>query len=286
MSETWTLRKVVRWSEGDFAARGMPSARLDAELLCAHALGIDRVRLYMDLDRPLSATELAAVRELVQRRRKREPVAYILGRREFWGRRFEVGPSVLVPRPETESLIEHALTLLPNDREARVLDLCTGSGCIAITLALERAQVRVLASDLSSAALEVARRNTETLGASARVELRDGDLFGAVHADERFDVVTANPPYLSERDLSECAPDVREHEPRVALVAGPAGDELLARIAAGVSAHLVPGGYVLSEIGAGQGARARALFEAAGLEDVTLVPDLAGIERVVVGRAP
>lgn len=286
MSEAWTLRKVVRWSEGDFASRGIPSARLDAELLCAHALGIDRVRLYMDLDRPLLPTELAAVRELVQRRRKREPVAYILGRREFWGRPFEVGPAVLVPRPETESLIEHALTLLGKDRDACVLDLCSGSGCIAITLALERPLARVVATDVSGAALDVARRNVEKLGVATRVELREGDLFEAVRTDELFDVVTANPPYLSAEELSECAPDVREHEPRIALVAGPAGDELLARIATGVIAHLSPGGHLLSEIGSGQAARARALFEAAGLRDVRVVPDLGGLDRVVVGRAP
>lgn len=286
MSETWTIRKVVRWSEGDFATRGIASPRLDSELLVAHALGIDRVKLYMDLDRPLLPAELATVRELVMRRRKREPIAYILGRREFWGRAFEVSPAVLIPRPETETLVERALALLPLDREARVVDLCTGSGCVGITLAAERPLVTAVLTDLSAAALAVAARNAEKHRVTARLELREGDLFAALREGERFAVITANPPYLAERELAECAPDVREHEPRMALVAGPNGDEILARVAAGARAHLEPGGCVLSEIGAGQGPRARALYTDAGLRDVELLVDLAGLDRVVVGFAP
>lgn len=285
-TEGWTIRGVVRWAETDFRGRGIASARLDAELLVAHALGLDRVRLYMDLDRPLVPAELAEIRGLVVRRRRREPVAYILGQRELWGRSFDVTPAVLVPRPETETLIEHALALPTAAAPLRALDLCTGSGCIGVTLAAERPDASVVLSDLSAAALEVARRNAEKHGVAARVELREGDLFAVLGTDERFDLVTANPPYLAEAELATCAPDVREHEPRVALVAGPAGDELLVRLARGVRAHLAPGGHVLSEIGAGQGPRARALFEAAGLAGVEIVRDLAGLDRVVVGRAP
>ena len=171
---------MLAWITQDFQGLSISTARLDGELIVSHVLGLDRVRLYMELDRPLDPAELGAIKQLVVRRRKREPMAYILGRREFYRRSFEVTPAVLIPRPDTETLIERALALLPEDREVQVLDLCTGSGAIAITLAAERPRARVDATDLSEAALAVARRNAERLGVADRVAFAQGDLFAAV----------------------------------------------------------------------------------------------------------
>jgi release factor glutamine methyltransferase len=283
-AETWTLRRIVRWMTDDFQKRGVGSARLDAELLAAHALGITRVSLFMDLDRPLDVRELEAIRALVPRRRRREPMAYILGRREFWGLELKVGPSVLIPRPETELLVELSLPHLPAAGEGRVLDLCTGSGCVAIAIATERPMAAVVATDLSEDALEVARVNTAAHGVDGRVELVQGDLFGPL-AGRLFDVVTANPPYLAARELGECEPDVRDFEPRLALVAGDGGLEIVARIASGLGAHLAPAGRAFVEVGAGQaGAAASLLRERGFVTEIHL--DLARIERVVEARRP
>lgn len=281
-AETWTLRRIVRWMSEDFQKRGIGSARLDAELLAAHALGIDRVKLYMDLDRPLDARELEAIRALVPRRRKREPIAYILGRREFWGLSIKVSPAVLVPRPETELLVELSLPLLPEAEPRRVLDLCTGSGCVAVAIAKERPAATVVATDLSRDALAVAKENAEAHGVSDRVRLVEGDLFAPL-SGERFDVITANPPYLAPGELGECDPDVRDFEPHLALVAEPDGFAVIERIAAGLDGHLAPSGHAFCEVGAGQAAHAAALFEKHGFVTRSH-PDLSGIERVIEAR--
>ncbi len=287
MSESWTIRRVVRWSADDFAIRGIESSRLDAELLVAQALGLDRVRLYMDLDRPLTPDELARIRELVTRRRKREPIAYILGRREFFGRAFEVSPAVLVPRPDTETLIERALELLPEDSRGPVLDLCTGSGCIAITLAAERSALEVDATDLSADALEIAARNATALGVAGRVRVHRGDLFDALPQPREYALIACNPPYIPTGDRASLSPDVAEHEPAIALFAGPDGLDVLRRLCAEVAGWLAPGGSILIEVGAGQAPAVADLLERAGLVDARPHRDLAGHERVVEAqRAP
>jgi release factor glutamine methyltransferase len=281
-AETWTIRRIVTWMTDDFSKRGIESARLDADLLVAHALGVPRVNLYLDLDRPLEAAELASIRGLVPRRRAREPIAYILGRREFYGRSFAVDPAVLVPRPETELLVERALAALPEG--GRVLDLCTGSGCVAATLAAEREPISVVATDVSEDAARLARDNVQSLGVADRVDVRVGDLYDPVAAAPPFDAVVANPPYVAEGEMEELDADVREHEPRLALVAGADGLDVLRRIVQGAHDRLVPGGYLAVEIGAGQGGAVATLFRDAGLSDVRVVPDLAGIGRVVEGK--
>lgn len=280
MAESWTVRRVLEWTGKDFGARGLDSPRLDAELLIADALGIDRVRLYMDLDRPLVPDELARVRERVGRRRAREPVAYILGRREFFGRSFAVGPAVLVPRPDTELIVERALELLGEADEGLVLDLCTGSGAIAVTLVSERTALRVDATDLSASALAIARANAETHGVADRVTLFEGDLYGAVPPDRRYSLITANPPYIADGVLATLQPEVSEHEPRLALAGGTDGLDVIRRIVDGARAHLADGGTLLCEIGSDQADRIRALASAAGWS-LTTHRDLAGHERVV-----
>lgn len=285
MSTTWTTRSLLAWMARDFAALGVSTARLDAELLIAHVLEIDRVRMYMDLDRPLAAEELSAVRALVVRRRQREPVAYIVGHREFYRREFEVSAAVLVPRPDTECLIERALALLPTEGERDVLDLCTGSGAIAVTLAAERSGAHVTATDLSGAALEVAARNAHKHAVAERVALRQGDLFAALEPGLRFDLIAANPPYVRSVELPGLAPELR-HEPELALVAGADGLDVLRRLCAETAAWLKPGGVLLFEVGAGQATEVAQLLAAeSGLSDVQVQRDFGGVERVVEAHA-
>lgn len=285
MAEAWTVRRVIAWMQADLAKRGIDSARLDADLLVAHALKLKRLALYLDLDRPLEDAELRTIRALVERRRAFEPIAYILGEREFYGRAFEVNKDVLIPRPDTETLVEQTLlTLRTGDGAERVLDLCTGSGAVALTLAAELPARRVLATDISERALAVAARNAERLKLSDRVELRQGDLFAAVPDGERFAAISVNPPYIGAEEMPTLAPDVRDHEPHLALNAGEDALAFYRRIASDAQRFLLPGASVLVEVGYTQAQAVRELFMAAGLSHVHSAKDLAGTERVVVGR--
>jgi len=282
VDKAWTIRRVLAWTAEDFAGRGIETARLDAELLVAHALGLGRVQLYMDLDRPLTDAEREAIRAVVVRRRKHEPVAYITGKKEFWGRSFTVSPAVLVPRPDSETVIERALELVQG--EARVLDLCTGSGILGLTIAAEREGVQADLMDLSPEALAIARQNAEALGLAERVRLFEGDLFAPLR-DEAYALITANPPYIPEGELTGLAPDVREHEPRMALVAGDDGFSVHRRIIAGAPRFLAPGGTLLIEVGAGQAPELERLIRERGWADHTARHrDLGGTERVVEAR--
>jgi release factor glutamine methyltransferase len=274
---------MVRWIQDDLAPRGIASARLDAELIVAQALAVDRVKLYLDLDRPLDPTELAAIRGLVARRRKREPMAYLRGRREFYGRDMIVTPATLIPRPETETLVERALATATAERAMRVLDLCTGSGCIGVTLLAERPLWTAVLTDISGEALDVARMNSQKHGVSDRVAFAQGDLFDAIGSSDAFDLVVANPPYVAPSERVALAPDVVDFEPALALFADDDGLASIRRIASGAAAHMTHGAPLLVEIGAGQGAAARAAFEAAGLRDVEVLRDLASHDRVVTG---
>lgn len=274
----WSIRRVVEWAAEDFAGRGIESPRLDAELLVSEALSLDRVRLFMDLDRPLTPPELDAIREFVKRRRRREPIAYIVGRREFWGRAFEVGPGVLVPRPDTETLVERALAILPEGTRARVLDLCTGSGAIGVSIAAERPDARVELTDRSPEALVIARRNATRHG--VEVAILEGDLFEPVEG--RFALITCNPPYIAEPELAELAPELRDHEPRAALISGPTGFEMHDRVIAGAGDHLEPGGTLLVEVGFGQAEELeRRLREQPWVASTRRHADLGRVERVV-----
>jgi release factor glutamine methyltransferase len=282
----WTIARVLEWTRQDFAVRGFSSPRLDAELLIAHALKLKRVDLYVRYDQPLNSEELAVVRALVERRRRNEPVAYILGEREFYGRRFAVDPRVLVPRPETEGVVEAALGLLPPPAEGielRVLDVGTGSGAIAVTLAAERPDLRVTAVDVSPAAAEVARGNAQRLGVGERVQVVEGALYQPV-GDARFHVIVSNPPYIRSAEVDTLMPDVRQFEPRLAIDGGPTGEAVLAPLVRGARAHLEPGGALVVELSYDQADRARELAREAGFADVEARRDLAGIERVLVAR--
>jgi release factor glutamine methyltransferase len=279
----WTIEDVLRWATDDFRARGVDSPRLDAELLLGRATGLSRIQLIVEAKKELEGAQLAAFRDLVKRRRAREPIAYILGSREFYGHAFRVDARVLVPRPDTEALVETALLRTRHVSLAmRALDLCTGSGCVAVSLALDRPTSLVLATDQSEGALAVARDNALRLGAY-RVAFALGDLYAAVPPGYRFDVVTANPPYIATADLPGLMPDVRDFEPRLALEGGEDGLDLVRRVVAGAAPCLVPGGVLAVEVGAGQAPAVVTLFERAGYEAVEVRRDYARIERVVSG---
>lgn len=269
---------------------GNEEARLESDLLVAHALGVDRLGLLMRLDAQLEPANVDRARELLVRRSKDEPVAYITGSREFYGRAFLVGSGALVPRPETELLVDlarswHTDWQAAGGKDARVLDLGTGSGCLAATLALEIEEAQVLAVDCSEEALAWAQRNVQALELAERVELFLGDGLELAETRAPFDLLLSNPPYVDPASAASLAADVRDHEPSLALFA-PGEDldfwarELLERS----SRLLAPGGVLLVELGFDQGPRVIEIARGLGLE-VQLRKDLAGIERVLEFRA-
>jgi release factor glutamine methyltransferase len=243
--------EVVRLSTGYLQGHGSGSPRLDAELLAATALGVRRLDLYLQFDRPLDETQLTAIRELVRRRGDGEPVAYITGEREFYGRPFSVSAAVLIPRPETETLVDLALkrirAVLQDGRAPRIADLGTGSGCVALTLAAEIPAATVVATDLSEAALAVAAANARRHDLAGRVELVAGSWADPLRGRE-FDVVVSNPPYIPSAELAALAGDVRDHEPALALDGGEDGLDAYRALLPSLAAILAPGGWAAVEI--------------------------------------
>ena len=281
-----TVLDYLRRATLYLAARAPASARLDAEVLLAEVLGGDRVGVYLHFDRPLAPAEVERYRTLVRRRGAGEPVAYLTGRREFWSHALGVTPDVLIPRPETELLVEVALAGAGGrERALSVLDLGTGSGAIALALAAELPAARVLAVDVSPAAAAVARANLAAAGLGARVRVAVADWTAALAPAARFDVVVSNPPYVATAALADLPPEVR-HEPRAALDGGADGLAAYRRLVPAGAAALAPGGRLLVEVGAGQADAVAALFAAAGLAAVARHRDLAGVERVVAGTRP
>jgi release factor glutamine methyltransferase len=279
LPDQWTPLRLLAWTQGFFAQKGVDAPRLTAEVLLAHALRCDRVRLYLDFDKPLGDPELGAYRELVRRRAEREPTAYLVGKKEFYGRAFAVDPRVLVPRPETELVLEAALAALPADGAA--LDLCTGSGALGVTLALERPGAQVTATDISTGALEVARANAAALG--AHVGLLVGDLWAPLPGDARYDVIVSNPPYVPRGELDTLSPEVRR-EPRLALDGGDDGLAISRRIVAGAPAHLRPGGVLVLEMHEGHVHALPRICLEAGFSRADAHRDLAGLPRYVVAH--
>lgn len=288
-NDSWTIRRVLTWAADDLRSRGNDTPRLDAELLLGHVLGATRIQLITDSERPLAKEELATYRALHKRRRAGEPVAYMLGFREFYGRPFLVDKRVLVPRPDTETLVEVALARSEaRSLSAAVLDLCTGSGCVAVSLAKERPTWKVIGTDLSEDALVVARENALRLGALPNIWFKHADVFEGLTGagvPPRFDVITANPPYIAEHERAELAPTIVDFEPHLALFGGDDGLDLVRRIVHEAPARLSPGGLLAMEIGAGQADAVAALFEQAGLLAVEKKRDYGGIDRVVSGVA-
>ncbi len=242
---SWTTGKVLTWAASDFKEREIDSPRLEAELLLATVLECSRIHLYTGFDRPLVQDELAAYREMIKRRRNGEPSAYLTGSKEFWSLEFEVDSRVLVPRPETETLVEAALQRLPET--GRILDLCTGSGCVAISLASERQNWIVDAVDISKDACVVARRNAERHNLSDRVRIMEGDLFESIPSSRRYAAIVANPPYVQDDAIAGLAPEV-QNEPHLALAGGSDGLDVIRCIIEACSTFLEPRGWLLVEI--------------------------------------
>jgi len=290
MSEVLARRAL---EEIDKAARrlavsGIESARLDAELLMAAAAGVTRETVITgSID--LSPATLSNFETMIGRREKREPVAYLLGRKEFYSLDFEVNPAVLIPRPESEIVVAAALGFIAGAPDARVLDIGTGSGAIATAIAVNAARVRVTAVDISADAIAVASRNAQHHRVEDRVTFRRADCFEILDGGPAlgsFEVIVSNPPYLDDAEIATLEPDVRGYEPRVALRAGAGGLDILRRIAAGVPQHqhLASDGELIVEVGAGQAAAVAKLVEEAGLRVVSVINDFAGHPRVVRAR--
>lgn len=285
--QVWTVQALLQWTTRFFESKGIESARLDGELLLAHALGWRRIDLYAHYDHVPSGEGLARFREMVKERGRRVPTRYLTGTCEFYSIPLAVTPAVLIPRPETELLVERALALLPGDSATRVADLGTGSGAIAIAVAAHRPLARVVATDVSPEALAVARANAERHGLAGAIEFRQGAWFAALEPGTLFDAVLSNPPYVAAADLAAAMPEVRDHEPRLALDGGADGLDALRQVVAGAAAWLRPGGWLIVEIGAGQAQRVIRLATEAGLyEAVQVAPDYAGIPRIASMKKP
>jgi release factor glutamine methyltransferase len=282
MAEEWTVRRVLDWTTGHLKEHGSETPRLDAEILLAHARGCKRIELYTRFDEPLTDAQRAVMRDLAKRRAKSEPVAYLVGHREFFSLDFRVTADVLIPRPDTETLVVELLDAARPLEAPRVLDLGTGSGCIAIAAAVNHPPARITATDLSEAALAIARQNAETHGVSDRIRFLQGDLFAALPDGEPFEVIASNAPYIADHERETLQNDVRKYEPHTALFAGPIGTEILFHIIDGAAARLVPAGTLILEIAPEQAAAVRARIESnEAYQDVRVIKDSAGLARVV-----
>jgi release factor glutamine methyltransferase len=249
--ERWTILEMIRWSAGYLEEKGVESGRLDAEHLLAEALGVKRLELYLQFERPLTVEERADFKPLLLRRAAREPLQYILGHTQFRELKVKTDGRGLIPRPETEMLVQEVLDWGAGREGFSVLDLGTGTGVIALSLALEGSFDTVVATDVSSVALELARENAEANGI-ATVDFREGDLFAPLHAGERFDIIVSNPPYVEAGTRQDLQPEVRDWEPSLALFAGEEGLDVIESITEGVGRFLKKGGLLALEVGAGQ----------------------------------
>lgn len=276
--EIWTTLKVLCWTTGYLTDKGVENARREAEWLLCEATGLDRVGLYLNFDKPMQEDELATYRSMVARRGKREPLQHILGSQEFDGLEFAVSRAVLIPRHDTETLIEAATIHAP--LAGSILDIGTGSGCIAIALARRLPQAAVTAVDLSTEALSVAIRNAEQN--NVHVEFLQGSFFEPV-ATHLFDLIVSNPPYITTADLASLQPEVRDFEPCLALDGGADGLDAYRSLTATATKHLNPGGWLLLEVGAGQSDDVTSMLVKAGFDAIVTIPDNAGIQRVVGG---
>ncbi len=285
--ELWTILHMILWSAEYLTEKGVEAGRLDAEWLLSTALGVDRLQLYLQYDRPLSSEEREAFKPLLRRRARREPLQYIIGRAAFRQLELKTDPRVLIPRPETEVLVQEVLDWASAGAGSvgRVWDMGTGTGAVALSLAAEGAWTRVVATDVSPEALSVAADNAERHDLSGLVEFRQGSLFEPLEEGERFNIIVSNPPYIAESEKGELQPEVRDWEPPEALFAGEDGLDVIRQLVAGAPGHLVSGGLLALECGLGQAERVAADVNATGaFAAVRIRPDLTGRPRVVMAE--
>ena len=284
----WTVIDLLKETQAYFAKCGIASPRLDAELLLAHCLQIERIKLYLDFEYQLTADELARFRELVRRRGKREPVAYITGYKEFWSLRLSVTPDVLIPRPDTEVLVDETVKMMKlriTGCACRILDIGTGSGAIALSLARELPEAEIVALDLSSEALKVAQANARSCDLVGRIGFICGDSLRAVPDGERFDAIVSNPPYIACADIEKLEPEIKNFEPRLALDGGSDGLDFYRAWIPHMHCYLKANSFVALEIGAMQGQAVTELFISQGMYgDVRIIKDYANKQRVVLAQ--
>ncbi|MFQ5732641.1 MAG: peptide chain release factor N(5)-glutamine methyltransferase [Planctomycetaceae bacterium] len=283
--DRWTVRRILDWTTAHLKAKGSETPRLDAEILLAHARDCNRVQLYTQYAEELSGPQRARMRHLVNRRADREPVAYLVGYREFFSLDFKVTPDVLIPRPDTETLLVELLQRARGWDSPRVLDVGTGSGCIGVASAVNLPAAHVTATDVSESALSVARENAQTHNVADRMTFLHGDLFEPIAEGSQFDFIVSNPPYVTEAEFAELQPEVNRHEPKHALVSGIDGLDAIRRLVAQAPRFLRPGGWLLFEIDSQQAeVSGRLARDAGAFDDVAPIQDLSRKFRVIVAR--
>jgi release factor glutamine methyltransferase len=285
--ETWTIQKLLNWVTEYFNNKGIDVPRLSGELLLSHVLGLKRIELYTQFNKIVEQDKLNELRGLVKRAAEHEPIAYLTGKKEFYSLEFEISKDCLIPRPETELLVERAIEFLrTRNGEQFICDLCTGCGCVAIAIARNFANCQVVATDISDAALEVAERNITKHGLGARLKLLKGDLFEPIIpglGPAKFDLIVCNPPYVSDPEFEKLAKNVRDFEPKLALTAGADGLDIITRIITESSQFLKSSSAMMLEIGNNQGPMVRKMLEDTGYFDtVTIEKDFNKLDRLVM----
>lgn len=285
-ADAWTVGRLLTWTTDFLKSKGADSPRLDAEVLLAHARGCQRIELYTAFEEEPSEAVRTTFRELVGKRAKGMPVAYLVGRREFFSLNFDVTPDVLIPRPETETLVVRAIDLAKTlTGDIRIADIGTGSGIIAVTVAKQVKNAQVTAVDISPAALEVSRRNAEKHGVAERIDFVESDLFAAVPSGQKFDMVLSNPPYVATSEMVTLPADVRDFEPHLALDGGVNGTEVIERLVPQAAERLNSGGWLLIEVGADNAMQVEGLMRASSsFELEETIKDVAGLPRVVQAK--
>jgi release factor glutamine methyltransferase len=287
--ETWTIQKLLNWVTEYFTGKGIDAPRLSAELLLSHVLGLKRIELYTQFDKPVAKPELDELRGLVKRAGGHEPVAYLTGRMEFYSLELSITSDCMIPRPETELLVQRAIEFLRTRKGTQfVCDLCTGSGCIAVAIAKNFTEARVIATDISSAALDVAAKNVEKHQLTERITLLQGDLFEPLVRQldvEQFDLIVCNPPYVSAAEYETLDKNVKDYEPRIALFAGDDGLDIYRKIIAKADQYLKPQAVLMLEIGYAQGLAVRKLLEQTGaFGEIKIEKDVHDNDRIVTAK--
>lgn len=281
--EPWTVKRILDWTVQFLKERGSDTPRLDAEILLASARKCQRIQLYTQFDQTLSDDQRAVMRDLVKRRGAAEPVAYLVGHREFFSLDFDVRPGVFIPRPDTEILVLAALDVLKDRTSPQALELCSGSGCISVAIARNHPTVQITAVELSPQVIETTRSNVLKHQVDDRVAVLQGDLFSPLAAETRFDLIVSNPPYVQQGEIAGLAADIRDHEPHLALNGGEDGLDVIRRLVRESVARLKPGGWLMFELSPEQADAAVQLMNMAGYVHVGVRNDLSGQARVVVG---
>jgi len=281
----WTVGRIIDWTTAHLKKHGSESPRLEAEILLAHARQCPRIQLYVQYNELLTDDQRTVMRDLVKRRAQAEPVAYLVGHREFFALDFRVTPDVLIPRPETETLVLQLITAAKSSPNPRILDIGTGSGCIAVAAAVNVPGASVTAVDISPQALEIANDNAHRHSVAGRIRLLEGDLFGPLAGEEQFDLIVSNPPYVADGEMATLPADIRLHEPHLALKAGPQGLDVIARLISQAAARLAPRGAIFVELSPEQADAVTGLFNDSGqFEPPRTIKDSSGRERVVTAR--